>query len=282
VKFFRSIFGKNAAEPVTPLAPAENAPDPVLAALAELEVKRLREALAASASANAPQPDPQAESEYQSARPSRVVKAKAPLPDRASGPAINIWDVEENEVARATPASGSAETERRRPTRSKTRILGFEMQPASVVPLFDDVERTPVPAAPANPGQGHVMFPAGWLIVKAGPGRGSAFALSQGVSQIGRGSDQTIALDFGDMAISRQNHAAIAYDAGSHQFHVGHGGKSNLVRLNGKPLLSTEVVGDGDEIQIGETTLILKVLCTPSFNWSSSEAGGDGHDVAIA
>nr|MCU0733130.1 FHA domain-containing protein [Hyphomonas sp.] len=86
----------------------------------------------------------------------------------------------------------------------------------------------------------------------------------------------------GDMAISRQNHAAIAYDPSSHQFHVGHGGKSNLVRLNGKPLLSTEVAGDGDEIQIGETTLVLKVLCTPAFNWSAVEAEGDGHDMAIA
>ena len=63
---------------------------------------------------------------------------------------------------------------------------------------------------------------------------------------------------------------------------MGHGGKSNLVRLNGKPLLSTEVVGDGDEIQIGETTLLLKVLCTPAFNWAASDAGGDGHDMAIA
>ena len=282
MKFLRSIFGKKAAEPVKPAAPVETTPDPVLAALAELEVKRLREALAATASANAPHPEPQAEADYQSARPNRVVKAKAPLPDRASAPAINIWDVEENEEARAAPTSIAVGSERRRPTRSKTRILGFEMQPASVVPLFEEAEKAPVPVAPANPGQGFVMFPAGWLVVKAGPGRGNAFALSQGVSQIGRGSEQTVALDFGDMAISRQNHAAIAYDAGSHQFHVGHGGKSNLVRLNGKPLLSTEVVGDGDEIQIGETTLILKVLCTPAFNWSASEAGGDGHDVAIA
>ena len=126
------------------------------------------------------------------------------------------------------------------------------------------------------------MFPAGWLIVKGGPGKGAAFSLAQGVSQIGRGTDQTVALDFGDMAISRQNHAAIAYDAATHQFHVGHGGKSNLVRLNGKPLLSTEPLVDGDEIQIGETTLLLKVLCTPAFNWSAAEAGGDGHDMAIA
>jgi pSer/pThr/pTyr-binding forkhead associated (FHA) protein len=127
-----------------------------------------------------------------------------------------------------------------------------------------------------------VMRPTGWLVVTQGPGRGAAFPLAQGVSQIGRGVDQTVALDFGDMAISRQNHAAIAYDPASHRFHIGHGGKSNLVRLNGKPLLSTEAVGDGDVIQIGETTLLLKVLCTPDFNWVANEAGGDGHDVAIA
>jgi hypothetical protein len=279
--FLRSIFGRRAAQPAAKLvAPVDSAPDPVLAALAELEVKRLRDALAASASATAPQPEVQPTADLPAARPSRVVKAKAPLADRAAGPAVSIWDVEANEEAKAAPAV--AEPERRRPTRSKTRILGFELQPASVVPLFDDVERSAIPQAPAAPGQGHVMFPAGWLIVKSGPGRGTAFALSQGVSQIGRGSDQTVALDFGDMAISRQNHAAIAYDAGSHQFHIGHGGKSNLVRLNGKPLLTTEVVGDGDEIQIGETTLLLKVLCTPSFNWAASDAGGDGHDVAIA
>jgi hypothetical protein len=279
VKFLRSIFGKKAPEPIRSSAPVELTPDPVLAALAELEVKRLREALAASAPAASPQPAPEVDADLPAARPNRVVKVKAPLPDRTSGPAVSIWDVEANEQARA--AAPSAEPERRRPTRSKTRILGFELQPSSVVPLFDD-EKAPVAAAPAAPGQGHVMFPTGWLVVKAGPGRGTAFALSQGVSQIGRGTDQTVALDFGDMAISRQNHAAIAYDAGTHQFHVGHGGKSNLVRLNGKPLLSTETVGDGDEIQIGETTLILKVLCTPAFNWSASDAGGDGHDVAIA
>ena len=277
MKFLRSFFGKKAAEPVMPAAPVDAAPDPVLAALAELEVKRLREALAATAAAAAPQKEPQAEVDLPPARPSRVVKTKAPLPDRTGGPAISIWDVEASVEAKA-----SVEPERRRPTRSKTRILGFDMQPASVVPLFDDTEKPAIPQAPAEPGQGYVMFPAGWLIVKAGAGRGTAFALTQGVSQIGRGSDQTVALDFGDMAISRQNHAAIAYDAGTHQFHIGHGGKSNLVRLNGKPLLSTEVVRDGDEIQIGETTLLLKVLCTPSFNWSASDAGGDGHDVAIA
>ncbi len=198
-------------------------------------------------------------------------------------PTLNIWDMEDSPAApmpAPAPMARDMDGPRRRPSRTKTRVLGFEPQPAAVVPLFDDGRMYVFGDSGSKAGV--VQFPTGWLIITEGPGRGAAFAVSQGVSQIGRGSDQTVALDFGDMAISRQNHAAIAYDAGSHQFHIGHGGKSNLVRLNGKPLLSTETVGDGDEIQIGETTLLLKVLCTPAFNWSVSEAGEDGHDVAIA
>lgn len=198
-------------------------------------------------------------------------------------PAVNIWEIEEEAPAPApTPAREIAADAgaRRRATRTKTRVLGFEPQPASVVPLFDEgrMEDTIEPGDKS----GVVMYPTGWLVIKSGPGRGAAFPVMRGVSQIGRGADQTISLDFGDMAISRQHHAAIAYDPMTHKFHLGHGGKSNLVRLNGKPLLSTTVVNDGDEIQIGETTLVLKVLCTADFNWSAVESEGDADDMAIA
>ena len=280
MKFLRSIFGET-DEPGHPVGPVDAGPDPVMAALAELEVKRLREALAAATPAPAPEPEAEASPDTPVARPHRVVKAKASLPEGIAPAAVSIWDIED-EAPKPAPAPAVSEAAPRRPTRTKTRVLGFEAQPAAVVPLFEGQDGSPIPTVPAAPGKGYVMFPAGWLVVKDGPGKGASFALSQGVSQIGRGIDQTVALDFGDMAISRQNHAAIAYDAVLHQFHVGHGGKSNLVRLNGKPLLSTESAGDGDEIQIGETTLVLKVLCTPEFNWSTFEAEGDGHDMAIA
>jgi hypothetical protein len=197
-------------------------------------------------------------------------------------PSVNIWDMDAEPAKPVPPRDDRATPERRRSTRTKTRVLGFEPQPTSVVPLFDEGRMDGLGSAETGAKAGVVKYPTGWLIIKEGSGRGAAFALTQGVSQIGRGVDQTVALDFGDMAISRQNHAAIAYDPSSHRFHIGHGGKSNLVRLNGKPLLSTEVVGDGDEIQIGETTLLLKVLCTPAFNWAASDAGGDSNDMAIA
>lgn len=283
MKFLRSIFGET-DDSGHPATAADTGPDPVMAALAELEVKRLREALAAAAPAPQPAAEPEPAPDMPVARPHRVVKVKAPLPEGVSAPARSIWDIEEEApkaAAPAAPAEGTAPP--RRPTRTKTRVLGFEAQPAAVVPLFEGIaDASPVASVTPAAGKGYVMFPAGWLVVKAGPGQGASFALTQGVSQIGRGTDQTVALDFGDMAISRQNHAAIAYDPATHQFHIGHGGKSNLVRLNGRPLLATEVATDGDEIQIGETTLVLKVLCTPAFNWSTFEGEGDGHDMAIA
>lgn len=283
MKFLRSIFGES-DETGHSNSTVDAGPDPVMAALAELEVKRLREALAAASLAPAPAPEPEPAPDMPVARPHRVIKAKAPLPEGIAPAARSIWDIEEEgPTPEPAAAVAPATTEPpRRPTRTKTRVLGFEAQPAAVVPLFEGVDGTPIAAATSASGKGYVMFPAGWLVVKDGPGKGASFALSQGVSQIGRGTDQTVALDFGDMAISRQNHAAIAYDPTTHEFHVGHGGKSNLVRLNGRPLLSTETAGDGDEIQIGETTLVLKVLCTPVFNWSTYEAEGDGHDMAIA
>lgn len=281
MKFLRTIFREN-DETGNVTGPAETGPDPVMAALAELEVKRLREALAAASSPPAPEPERETTTPMAVARPSRVVKAKAPLPEGVSLPSRGIWDLEEDDTPKPAAEPAVFAEPQRRATRTKTRVLGFEAQPTAVVPLFDGIESPAIaPAAPA-PGKGYAMFPAGWLVVKDGPGKGASFALSQGISQIGRSSDQTVSLDFGDMAISRQNHAAIAYDPDTHAFYVGHGGKSNLVRLNGHPLLATETAADGDEIQIGETTLVLKVLCSPEFNWSSFEAEGDGHDMAIA
>lgn len=281
MKFLRTIFGENDDSGHSSGA-VEAGPDPVMAALAELEVKRLREALAAASPQPAAEPEPEPVAAAAVARPHRVVKAKAPLPEGITAPSRSIWDLEDEPAKPAAVAEIAPDTAPRRPTRTKTRVLGFGAQPNEVVPLFDMADSSPLPEAPPAPGKGYVMFPAGWLVVTDGPGKGASFALSQGVSQIGRGTDQTISLDYGDMAISRQNHAAIAYDPATHAFHVGHGGKSNLVRLNGRPLLSTEPAADGDEIQIGETTLVLKVLCTPEFNWSSYEDEGDGHDMAIA
>lgn len=146
-------------------------------------------------------------------------------------------------------------------SRARTRVLGFAAaEVAHDVFAGDRV----APGAVAR-------FPAGWIVVLEGPGRGASFTLGAGVSTIGRAPDQTVALDFGDMAISREMHASIAYDEEQNRFFVGHGGKSNIVRRNGAPVLATEELFHGDVLRIGRTALRFIALCGPDFTWGTRD-----------
>ncbi len=143
-------------------------------------------------------------------------------------------------------------------SRVKTRLLGFDVE---------ELEDDPFATEAMPQGSGMSQFPVGWLVVVEGPGRGAGFTLSSGVSLIGRGEDQTIRLDFGDTSISRSHHAAVAYDPEQKEFFIGHGGKANLVRRNGRPVLVTEPLSSGDLIRIGETSLRFVPLCGVDFSW---------------
>lgn len=166
----------------------------------------------------------------------------------------------------ALPAGGSSA---RRSVRVRTRLLGFDASPGIASDPIDAARTTA--AEPASVG-----FLVGWIVVIRGPGRGTAFALGNGVSQIGRGPDQAVRLEFGDTSISRSNHAAIAYDDETNGFFIGHGGKANLVRLNDRPVVSTETLQDRDVIRIGETTLLFVSLCRHDFCWQDGDADGPG------
>lgn len=147
--------------------------------------------------------------------------------------------------------------------RMKTRMLGFHSS--------DKAERNVFERDDAKTEHGYDRFPVGWIVLIDGPGRGASFTLQYGVSNIGRGVGQTVRLDFGDASISRENHAAIAYDDDLNAFFLGHGGKSNLVRLNGRPVLSTEELSNADLIRIGETTLRFVALCSAEFAWDLTD-----------
>lgn len=146
-------------------------------------------------------------------------------------------------------------------SRTRTRILGFNTAEGTGI---DPISRSKEATTAA-----YTMFPVGWLIVVDGAGRGSAFTLFNGVSNIGRGEDQTVRLDFGDNAISRENHASIAYDPRQKSFFIGQGGKANLVRRNDRPVLSTEEMSAGDLVTVGETTLRFVPFCSSDFSWES-------------
>jgi hypothetical protein len=190
--------------------------------------------------------------------------------DTAAAP-VNIWDMDSEDGAPAAEPE-PAPTPRRR--RNQTRVLGFNPMEADVVSIFDKAE--------AKSATARAKFPVGWILVVSGPGRGECFSLESGMSQIGRGEDQAVQLDFGDNTISRTNHAAIVYDPETHIFTLGHGGKKNIVRLNGDPVISNEALTTNDEIKIGETGLRFVALCNEEFNWGDTPDDEESEDVAIA
>lgn len=202
-------------------------------------------------------------------------KAASPAAAPTAAAPVNIWDLEEGSEESKAPSAQNAAASRAR--RNRTRLIGFDTSEGDVVDLFDGAEKVI--------GGERALFPVGWLLVVSGPGRGHCFSLYAGMAQIGRSDENAVQLDFGDSAISRNNHAAVVFDADERKFLLGHGGKANLVRLNGKPVISNEDLVEGDTITIGETTMQLKVLCGDDFDWSDTEETFDDEehtDVAIA
>lgn len=187
---------------------------------------------------------------------------KEPGDETEADPAFEIEQLAEpdrvttRELAADEPEPGSD-------GRAKTRLLGFHQAEDAEPDVF---ERGGTAAA-AEDGR----FPVGWLAVIEGPGRGHFFTLFNGVATVGRGADQAVRLDFGDAAISRDNHVAIAYDEECNGFYIGHGGKTNLARLNGTPILSTQELAHGDIIRIGETTLRFVAFCVAEFAWDLTD-----------
>ena len=143
--------------------------------------------------------------------------------------------------------------------RVKTRLLGFS---AGTIERNDPFEQK------SSTGS---SFPVGWLVVVSDMGRGASFPLQEGVSRVGRGIDQTVSLNFGDNSISRDNHVSIAFDTEQNKFFIGHSGKTNMVRVNNIPLLSTEELKSKDLIRLGETTLRFIAFCADDFSWTQSD-----------
>lgn len=224
-------------------------------------------------------PDGQGDGSDDAASPDAFAADEPP----SNGAARSSGDIWDQQGVSDAPHDGSdtAPASQGRAVRrgSRTRLIGFDTSDGGLADPFAEATNRQSTALA-------IRFPAAWLVVIDGPGRGHAFVLTNGMAQIGRGDDQAVQLDFGDDAISRNNHAAVVYDPETRTFMLGHGGKANIVRLNGRPLVSSEEMDDGDEITIGETTLVLRTFCGPDFDWLAqdrkphrdADGGDDGDD----
>jgi hypothetical protein len=107
----------------------------------------------------------------------------------------------------------------------------------------------------------------GWLVVVMGPGKGNSRPVRYGMNSVGSSSTNRVPLDFGDDAISRESHCFIVYDDKKRTFHITHGGRTNLVRLNDEVVLGPMMLGAGDEISLGQSKLKFIPLAGPNFAW---------------
>ena len=187
--------------------------------------------------------------------------APEPMPEPTPEPEVEAVAPEQ---PTPIPEPAPAPVEDRR-SRVKTTFLGFERADTHVQDMIETA--APVTKTEAT----EQTYPVGWLVVTGGPGRGASITVTEGLMQIGRNDDQAIQLDFGDTGISRSNHAVIAYDPEDRKCYLGHGGKANLVRLNGKPVLSTIALSTGDAIRISETTIRFTAFCDDGFDWRDAD-----------
>ena len=113
----------------------------------------------------------------------------------------------------------------------------------------------------------------GWLVITNGPGQGRALPLGYGRNSIARGPNARISLDFGDLEISRDEHAVLTYDPKGRRFYLQHGGGTNLTYLNEQPVLVPTELKGREIIWLGQTQLRFVPFCGEDFDWQSLDSG---------
>lgn len=117
----------------------------------------------------------------------------------------------------------------------------------------------------------------GWLVVVGGPGIGQFRPIFEGNNTLGRSTNNRIAIDFGDDAISSEEQAYIRYDSSDRSFlFVPNLSKTNVVSLNEKRPAAAVELAQMDVITMGRTQLVFVPFCGPDFDWSAlSESNKD-------
>ncbi|GEM_PF-2140247 len=110
----------------------------------------------------------------------------------------------------------------------------------------------------------------GWLVIVDGPGKGKGFSFSYGDQSIGRGTENSLVLDFGDTGISREAHANVMYDPQVKEFYLTRGGNNVYHQGNRVPGNGEVNLQSGDNILLGGTTLKFVALCGKDFDWNDT------------
>lgn len=120
---------------------------------------------------------------------------------------------------------------------------------------------------PVTPGNVRGFLPVtGWLACISGPDKGHDYRIHNGYNNIGRGENMDICIR-GDMQISREKHAVVAYDNEEKIFFFGPADGKNIVRVNNKMVMSPVELHAYDILTVGSSKLIFIPLCGEHFDW---------------
>ncbi len=107
-----------------------------------------------------------------------------------------------------------------------------------------------------------------WLVVLAGPGKGSFRPIFYGNNSIGRSKTQRVPIDFGDDSISSEEQAYIQYNYKKREFlFIPNLAKHNVVEVNADNPTAPVVLQMHDEIRMGNTVLCFVPFCGHHFDW---------------
>jgi hypothetical protein len=109
----------------------------------------------------------------------------------------------------------------------------------------------------------------GWLVVVSGPGLGKSVTLGAGMNTLGRDTESSVPLPFGDTQISAADHLRIIYDNESRSFFVAPGSGRNVSRLNKMIIATTMPLPNHSVLSISKNThLKFVAFCDENFDWA--------------
>lgn len=108
----------------------------------------------------------------------------------------------------------------------------------------------------------------GWLVCIEGPEKGMDYRIYGRNNTIGRSEAMDICIK-GDITISRENHARLAYDEKHNAFHLIPGDSTNTIYLNDEPVYVPTRLNEYDVIEFGDCKFIFISLCNEHFTWQA-------------
>lgn len=114
----------------------------------------------------------------------------------------------------------------------------------------------------------------GWLVCIQGAEKGKDYRIAAKINSIGRSETMDICIK-GDTAISRENHARLAYDGKHNSFHLIPAESVNSIYVNDEPVYMPMKLKKDDIIELGESRFRFVPFCDDTFRWQDEQRQGE-------